>query len=187
MTIEIASQLIHCKTSKELWTAAKELSGSNTRSRIILLKSEFQRTRKGSMKMEDYLSRMKTIADNLTLAGSSLSILDISSQIFAGLDAEYNPIVVSLSEKEDLTWVELQATLLTFENRLEQLNSFSNLSLSQATANVAQKNDFKDASRGAWRGQRGFRGGRFRGRGGRSHSKPICQVCNKAGHIAINC
>ncbi|KAI4299948.1 hypothetical protein L6164_033368 [Bauhinia variegata] len=112
MTIEIASQLIHCKTSKELWTAAKELSGSNTRSRITLLKSEFQRTRKGSMKMEDYLSRMKTIADNLTLAGSPLSILEINSQIFAG-------IVVSLFEKEDLTWVELQATLLTFKNRLE--------------------------------------------------------------------
>lgn len=77
--------------------------------------------------------------------------------------------------------------MLTFENRLEQLNSFNSLSIGQSSANMAQKSDFKENSHGGWRAQRGSRGGRFRGRGGRSQGKPTCQLCKRSGHVALNC
>ncbi|KAI4346153.1 hypothetical protein L6164_013226 [Bauhinia variegata] len=156
---EIATQLLHCQTSKELWEAAQSLSGAYTRSRITLLKSEFHRIRKGTMKMEEYLNKIKNLFDSLTLAGSLVSTSDLITQTLSGLDSEYNLIVVQLADKENLTWVDLQAQLLVFENRLEQLNCLANLSLNP-TANLAAKFDSKNnhaPTRSGWRGtnQRG--------------------------------
>ena len=50
--------------------------------------------------------------------------------------------------------------------------------------NLATKTDFrsnKPGTQGNWRGSN-FSGGR-----GRGISKPICEVCNKIGHIPVNC
>lgn len=88
MTVEIASQMLNCSTSHDLWKSAKDLAGAYTRSRVTLYKSEFQRTKKGSMSMESYLSKMKTISNNLALAGSPLSMTDIITQVLACLDSD---------------------------------------------------------------------------------------------------
>lgn len=72
--------------------------------------------------MDEYLRKVKELADNLLLAGCPMSPDDLITQTLSGLDTEYNAIVVQLSEKARLTWVELQALLLTFESRLEQLS-----------------------------------------------------------------
>lgn len=69
--------------------------------------------------MEDYLIKMKQIAYNLKLTGSPLSLFDLFSQILAGLDSEYTPVFMTLLDKHDLTWIQFQIALMTFENRLE--------------------------------------------------------------------
>lgn len=143
--------------------------------------------------MEDYLIKMKTLSDNLKLAGSPISSADLIIQTLTGLDSDYNAIVVQLSDKVNLTWVDLQAQLLAFENRLEQLNNFSNLTINPSvspSANVATISDYrgnKSFSKRGWRGanQRGFRGGR--GRGKTSRGRPVCQLCRKPGHLSANC
>lgn len=126
LTLEIASQVIGCKSSQELWKAVKSLVGAHTRSRITMLKGELHKTRKGGLKMSDYLEKMKNLSDNLLLAGCAVSYEDLITQTLAGLDSEYNAIVVKLSDKPDLSWVDLLYALLTFESRLEQLTSLSN-------------------------------------------------------------
>ncbi|XP_050908363.1 uncharacterized protein LOC127121987 [Lathyrus oleraceus] len=70
MTTEMETQLLHCETSKQLWDEAQSLAGAHTRSRVTYLKSEFHRIRKGEMKMEEYLVKMKNLADKLKLAGN---------------------------------------------------------------------------------------------------------------------
>ncbi|KAK2447644.1 hypothetical protein QL285_006983 [Trifolium repens] len=187
MTTEIATQLLHCETSKQLWDEAQSLAGAHTRSQIIYLKSEFHSIRKGEMKMEDYLIKMKNLADKLKLAGNPISTSDMIIQTLNGLDSEYNPVVVKLSNQTTLSWVDLQAQLLTFESRIEQLNNLSNLTLN-ATANVANKYDHRSSkvkSNNNWRGSnfRGWRGGSGRGRS----SKSPCQVCGLSNHTAIDC
>ena len=156
MTIDIATQLLHCETSKQLWDEAQSLAGAHTRSRIIYLKSEFHNTRKGEMKMEEYLAKMKNLADKLKLAESPISNSDLMIQTLNGLDSEYNPIVVKLSDQTNLSWVDLQAQLLGFESRLDQLSSFSNINLN-VSANFASKNESRGnrfGSRGNWRGSK---------------------------------
>ncbi|KAK3226645.1 hypothetical protein Dsin_006507 [Dipteronia sinensis] len=157
----IASQLMKKSTSKELCDVANELSSAQTKSRVIYYK------------------------------GSPIPLSDLITQILSGLDAEYTPIVVQLSEKESLSWIKLQTTLLTFESRLEQLNTCQTrgIDLSQTTTHIAINRLGNRSSNFSYgKGQnrtlnnnnsRGFRG-RFQGRGGRSNgNKPTCQLCNK--------
>ena len=65
--------------------------------------------------MEEYLVKMKNLADRLKLAGSPISNSDLIIQTLKGLDSKYNPVVVKLSDQTSLTWVDLQAQLLIFE------------------------------------------------------------------------
>jgi len=136
--------------------------------------------------MEEYLVKMKNLADRLRLVGSPISNSDLIIKTLNGLDFEYNPVVVKLSDQTNLTWVDLQAQLLTFESRLDKLNGLTKLSF-DASTNVANKTDYKRNkfnTNNNWRGSnfRSWRGGRGRGR----MSKPTCQVCNKVGHTAVN-
>lgn len=79
-----------------------------------MFKNELQRTRKRSLKMDEYLNKMKSIYDNLILAGCSISMDDLVTQTLVGLDIEYNPIVVQLVDKDKMTRIDIQATLLTY-------------------------------------------------------------------------
>lgn len=186
-------------TSKELWDAAKELSqvltqiqGSST------TKERCRKQEKGGMKMEEYLIKMKTLSDNLALAGSPMPLNDLVTQILSGLDTEYTPIVVQLCDKESISWIELQTTLLTFESRLEQLNTYQtgNFNANQVTAHTATtKFETKPTNSNYGRSQnrnynnynRGSRG-RFQGRAGRINGNRLsCQLCGKTGHGAAVC
>lgn len=75
ISIDIATQLINCSTSQELWQTTEEMADAATRAKEMWLKGELQRTRKGSMKMEEYLAKMKSLSDNLQLATCRMSYI----------------------------------------------------------------------------------------------------------------
>ena len=102
----------------------------------MVVENELHNTRKNSLKMEEYLTKMKNLSDKLALAGSPIAMDDHILHKLNKLDTEYNVIVVILIDKCDQTWVEAQAPLLTFESRLNQLNHVDNLSF-QLTINAA--------------------------------------------------
>lgn len=210
MEPDVASEVMGFETSKSLWDAVKDLFGVKTRSNIVYYKREFQKMQKGELKMSDYLKTMKKLADNLTLAGHLVPLEDLVSQVLAGLDShEYNPVVCQLQEKETVTWLELQGRLLSYERRLEQMNSgIAGINLGLPVANFANRRGggnlngqrkqyqphntsyqiYQGGNRYAGNSSRGNRN--FRGRGGRfggNSSKPTCQVCGKLGHTAATC
>lgn len=102
LSLDIATQMINCNSSQELWKNVQNLVRASTKAKVIWYNNEIQRTRKWSMKMREYLAKMK-YADNLNLAGCNYTLTGLITQILSGLDSEYTPIVVTLSEKEDLT------------------------------------------------------------------------------------
>lgn len=79
---------------------------------------------------------------NYNLQDHLFSNSDLMILTFNFLDSEYNTVVVKLSDQINLSWVDLQAQLISFESRLDQLNNFSGLTLN-ASANFASKTDFK--------------------------------------------
>ena len=51
------------------WKTLEMVYASQPRSRVLQLKTQLQTTRKGSLSMDEYLTKMKMFADNLKLAG----------------------------------------------------------------------------------------------------------------------
>lgn len=62
----------------------------------------FQQTKKGVLKMDEYLTVIKRYSDRLALDGSLVLVSDLVSQVLSGLDEEYNPVVVSIQLKENM-------------------------------------------------------------------------------------
>ncbi|KAK4262401.1 hypothetical protein QN277_027966 [Acacia crassicarpa] len=182
MTIEVGAQLLHCTTAEDLWNGARSLTCASTKARVMVLKNDLHTTHKNSLTMSEYLSKMKSLADELALAGAPVAMDDLILHTLNSLDVEYNAIVAILTDKADTTWIEAQFALLSYESRLTQQTQFSNLSL-QPLANVAHHhhtpNKFGNGSRG-WSN----RGGRYqRGRGGR----PFCLHYQRPRHTLATC
>ena len=57
---------------------------------------EFQKKKKRSLLMVEYILRIKNISNNLAAIGESVSEMDQILQLLAGLRANYNSIVASL-------------------------------------------------------------------------------------------
>ena len=74
--------------------------------------------------MQEYLKTTMKLVDNVALAGKPVEMNDLVSQVLLGLDShEYNHVVCQINEKEEVSWLELQAILLSYEKRLEQMNA----------------------------------------------------------------
>lgn len=77
--------------------------------------------KKGSLKVADYLLRIKKLVDALTYFGSLVSEEDHITYILSGLGLDYNALVVSVtSKKECYSVAEIPSLLLTNEKLLEQ-------------------------------------------------------------------
>ncbi|KAK4256397.1 hypothetical protein QN277_009269 [Acacia crassicarpa] len=193
MSVQIGAQLLHCRSARDKCTEQWSLTGASTKGRVMVYKYDLYLTRKDEMNIKDFLTKMKTIVDNLTLAGALLPSDDFIMHTLNGLDAEYNAIVVKLLDQPQLSWVELQANLLALESHLEQLNQFTNLSI-EPSANTAQhgssscsnSSSWHDSkSSGPWRGSHrscGLPRGHSCSSRGCGHGRPFCIYCKHHGH-----
>jgi hypothetical protein len=77
-------------------------------------------TQKGSSSADEYVAKMKTLADEMASAGKKLDDEELISYILAGLDYEYNSLVSSIAARvEPVTLGDMYSQLLAFETRLE--------------------------------------------------------------------
>ncbi|KAH9727210.1 retrovirus-related pol polyprotein from transposon RE1 [Citrus sinensis] len=215
ISIEILSLVVNSKTSIELWTSLEQQFGSETSAKKVHLKIMVNNLRKGSMTVTEFFGKLKTIADELAIAGNPISSLDFLTHLISRLDS----------------------ILLSHEARLEanQLSSSKEAKLNYA-ANIAQTGfgtnnnnkkpggQFNNNWNGGqfnnnWNKNGGFRGGYAGGRGGYGRNFPqgqergnwnggwngsfgnfpqggvldqaianvTCQICFKPRHTAAEC
>ncbi|KAK4258054.1 hypothetical protein QN277_007561 [Acacia crassicarpa] len=119
MSQEIGAQLLHYHTASELWNNTCALTSAFSRSRVMVYPSELHHMRKKDMRMDDYLAKMKNIADQFVLAGAPIFTDELILHTLNGLDAEYNAIVVKLIDLVDLPWIDAQGSLRAFKSRRE--------------------------------------------------------------------
>ncbi|KAA8546242.1 hypothetical protein F0562_003019 [Nyssa sinensis] len=118
------------------------------------------------------------------------------------LGPDYDSFVTSVTTRvEPLSLEDLYGHLLAHEKRLEQHQAAVDLTV--ANANFTSRNTMNRGGRGNCRGSPSHNGRghyqnspprnyRNRGRGRSSPSSsnnscPVCQVCNKTGHVALDC
>lgn len=212
LTEKMLSHVTRCATSREAWTTLATLFASQSQARTTQVHYQLATLKKGNSNIADYYQKFQTLTDTLAAVGQPLNDFVLVSFLLTGLVSEYDPFVTSITTRvEPLSIEEIYGHLLTHELQVEQHQS--SLDLSVAWANFASR---RHSQRGARRGCSSSTSHTFSGRGhfignssiqysgrgrglsssfghGNSHNsssqstRPVCQVCNRMGHIALDC
>ncbi|KAA8525548.1 hypothetical protein F0562_007399 [Nyssa sinensis] len=191
----ILAKVIGVTTSREVWCALEKMYSSHSRARLSTTRRQLSTVTKGGMSISDYFQTVKSLADILVAIGHPLLDTEIVSYLLGGLDSSYDPIVTSIQTREDPIELEdIFGHLLTFELRLQQHTQV--LEATIGSANVANRTDYSRGPHGktqysnrasSYSGSRGRGRGRGGHRGSPGGNRPMCQICGKAGHLAIKC
>lgn len=73
VSANLMPQLVGCKTAHEIWHTIEQTFSSQSAARIMQYKRQLQSLRKDSASMRDYLSKAKTICDQLACAGHKVA------------------------------------------------------------------------------------------------------------------
>jgi hypothetical protein len=104
--------LVHVSSHEhaaQVWAAITEMFASQSRSKILQLRSQLSREKKGDLSASAYYSKMKGIADEMAAAGKKIDDDDLIGHILNGLESEYNPFVSLISVKDSLSLGDLYA------------------------------------------------------------------------------
>ncbi|KAF5466071.1 hypothetical protein F2P56_016028 [Juglans regia] len=202
----VLAQVLDCSTSCEVWTTLQNLFAAKSSAHLIHTKYQLATLKKGAESITDYYNKARSLASTLSAAGRPLDDSELAIYLLAGLGTDYESLVTSLTTRPDaLSPHQLFSYLLNHESRLShQTQSL----LSGTTIAAHNTTKIQSPNNNYWRGRgNNFRGGRGRGRGfgrgilpaprppqqtpqyfsPRSDSRPMCQVCNKPGHMAAAC
>ena len=153
--------------------------------------------RKGDNSIADYYHKFTTLIDTLVVVDQPLPHHETISFLLAGLGSDYDALVTSVSTQlTPIALEDLYDHLLSHELRLS--HNQPSVDLSTASANFVNKNSSNRGERGgrtnnfsASRGRNQYFNHRGRGRGRHNYSqssnRPFCQVCQKPGHVALQC
>ncbi|KAL5811845.1 hypothetical protein ACOSQ3_026795 [Xanthoceras sorbifolium] len=149
--------------------------------KILHLGQQLQTTKKRSDSIADFVLKIKNIGDSLLAVGEELNEKYLL----------LNPVIILIANQHNTMSLEdAQFMLLMHEQRIEQLNSATQLYVRGVFTHYASSNN--RGNRNNRRGYDNSKGGnRSRGRGGRyvnrSGQKIHCQLCAKPGHSALQC
>jgi len=161
---DVLTRIADATTAAEAWKSIGEMHASQSRARSVNVRLALATTKKESMSITEYYSKMKGLGDEMAAAGKPLDDEEMVGYIINGLDAEFNPVTSALITRvEPITMPELFSQLLSFETRLDLQQGGSS-----SSANLASRGRGGMRGRGnnRGRGHNSSRGGR--GRGGAS-------------------
>ena len=88
---EVLTQFVGKENTYDLWTGITTLFASQSQSRITNLRIAITTTKKGSMSSTAYISKMKSLGDELVDVDRSVFDPKMVDYILTGLDCEYVP------------------------------------------------------------------------------------------------
>lgn len=88
-------------TAKEAWDRLNTSYASQSRSRIISLKSKLAKNPKGNRSIADFLNDMRSIADELALVQNPIDEEDLLVHILSQLGDEYGPFTAAIKVREN--------------------------------------------------------------------------------------
>ena len=86
----MVGHVVNCNSSSEIWTTLGQLFSTKSKARLLHLIFLLQTTEKGSLSIEDYFLKMKTVAQDLMSVGQSVSDDELVLYILGGLGFEFD-------------------------------------------------------------------------------------------------
>ena len=98
---EVLLQVSSYTTAATIWNALLQSFSSQSRARVIQLRSAIEHTRKGDMSAAAYFTKMVSISDELAATGKPLDEDDVVDHILQGLlhKPDYNGFVSAISTR----------------------------------------------------------------------------------------
>ena len=93
---EILAQVVSKENTFDLWTGITTLFASQSQSRITNLRIAITTTKKGNMSSTSFISKMKSLGDELAAAGRPVTDPEMVDYVLAGLDRDYDPVVAAI-------------------------------------------------------------------------------------------
>ena len=123
LTRGVLIQVSSLEHSAEVWAALTAMYSSQSRAQVMQIRMQLASAQKGEKRVSEYFARMRSLGDAMMSAGKKMDDDDLTAYILAGLDAEWNPLVTSMTTRADpVPLSELYAHLLNFETRLDIQN-----------------------------------------------------------------
>jgi hypothetical protein len=212
LTADIIVHVVKCLTARELWLTLENMFNSKARARSLAIHLQLHTLKKGSMSITEYFQKFTKLVDTLAAISKPLDEDDITSFLLGGLNSDYDSFVTSVTTRVDpISIDDLYSHLLAHEARLEHNNTSPDLSVSGvhiasrgSSSRGGRGGRHSYSSRGSYSNGNGnqfthsggsysnspnYRG-RGRSRGASSFNRaprPICQICNRIGHLATTC
>jgi glutathionylspermidine synthase len=98
---DVLIQVVVLPSAYEVWKHIKTSFASQLHARVINTRMTLATTQKGLSTIAEYISKMKTLANNMASVGKKLDDEELCSYILAGLDYEYNSLVSSVAARVD--------------------------------------------------------------------------------------
>ncbi|KAM0043363.1 putative RNA-directed DNA polymerase [Helianthus debilis subsp. tardiflorus] len=193
---EIQPLIASAKTAEEAWKRLTSSFASNSRSRIISLKSKLAKNPKGNRPISEFLNEMRSIADELALVQSPVNEEDLMVHILSQLGEEYSSITAALKVRDQpISYPELFDKLVDFERSLKDVDSGNPLI---ATANATQRQHGRNSFRSepqnrqtrnpsTGSSQRFSRSNRNMSSSSGNRTNMFCNFCNISGHDTRDC
>ena len=211
LTPSILALTVGCSSALEVWKVLENKFSSISRSHVMNLKSELHNIKKGTNSVDLYLQKIKVIRDKLLAVGVIVDDDELLHITLKGLPKEYNAFRSTIRTRSTHVSFDELSTMLNAEE--ESLNDGFEIkdtifAMAPTTTPKPNNNGFNQSfSKGRGRGHSNNRGGRG-GRGSNGPSqfspfnqfqqvqsnsngvkleRPICQICGKVGHLALDC
>ncbi|PKU82366.1 Retrovirus-related Pol polyprotein from transposon TNT 1-94 [Dendrobium catenatum] len=188
--------VLSLQTAHEVWTTLEQRLQPTNRSRVIQLKNELHNIQKKDRTIHQYLDQIKILVDNIAAAGSKIDAEDVTLYILNGLPTEYNPFKTAIrTSLSPISLDTLYSLLCSEEINLQHERCQEGKAQSDAAAFLSTRNNQGRSTR--------YRGRNFNSRNlpttgnlpkadtqnssRNTSNRPICQICGKSGHEALNC
>uniref|UniRef100_A0A2N9H8F5 Integrase catalytic domain-containing protein n=1 Tax=Fagus sylvatica TaxID=28930 RepID=A0A2N9H8F5_FAGSY len=209
----VLSMVVGQNYALSMWKTLEHRFTSTSRANVLNLKIELHNLKKGSDSVSSYLQKVKNTRDKLIAVGTLIDNEEMLHIILKGLPREYGAFCSTIrTRNEPVSFEEIMVLLQTEEQSLAEsfdsgkdLNSMAMFaSATPNNRNTSSQSSFyvhsnQNRGRGRNNNQRG-RGGRFssnnqyphsnaftQGNAQFSNNQPMCQICGKIGHQALDC
>ena len=115
VTKGMLNKIIGLTTTLKIWNTLERTYVVASHSRVLELCTEIQSIKKDGLVVDEYVLKLKNIANKLASIGEPVSDWDQLIYLFQGLGVEYNPFETSFNARFDQPIIEkVRSLLLSF-------------------------------------------------------------------------
>ncbi|KAL5845661.1 hypothetical protein ACOSQ3_009185 [Xanthoceras sorbifolium] len=138
-------QILLCwllSTVSPTWSKLERVYSQQSMAKILQIRQQLQSVKKGADSISNFILKIKNIGDELLSAREEVNEKDLLLSLMSGVSHEYDPVVVLIANQyKTMSLEDAQFMLLMHEQRIEQLNTATQISVGRAFVHYASSSN----------------------------------------------